>query len=342
MINWTSQNTKKLTDFNVGSATRTLLEAVSLQLEEFYFKMYQNIIWAIENSIYKAFGFELRGAKAATGYVRITFRVPLKQPYVVTKGTSFATTTLGKTKYFKVVQDTIIAKGASLGMVLVECTEKGVVGNISANSLTIMVTPNSEIQAVTNPYNFNSGYDSESSSERKKRFLLYIQTLARGTTDAISYGCLEVEGVDGVWIDDSEIGVVRAYVHDSDGNLSEELKQSVKDNVKNYRAAGVEVEILPVIKKTVDVSIVVYIGEEYDTSMYHGIITTALYKYLDSFQVSKDLYISEMVQYTMNIDDAAIVNTEIQQPYNDVIARQQELIRAGIVSIEVKSVTEQR
>ncbi len=67
MITWVSTNTKKVTDFNVGSAVRTLLESVSLQLEEFYYKMYENIMWAIENSLFTAFGFELKKQQQQMG-----------------------------------------------------------------------------------------------------------------------------------------------------------------------------------------------------------------------------------------------------------------------------------
>ena len=39
LITWVSQGTDKITDYNPGSAIRTLLESVSLQIEEFYYDL---------------------------------------------------------------------------------------------------------------------------------------------------------------------------------------------------------------------------------------------------------------------------------------------------------------
>lgn len=338
MVTWVSVSTSKLTDFNVGSATRTLLEAIALQLEEFYFKMYQNVMWAIENSIYQAFGFGIRKATFSTGYVNITFRVPLKKPYTILKGTKFATSSIGKTKYFVSKEDTIVPQNSTEIMVLVECTERGTQGNVPANTINIMTNPNSEIVKITNPYDFTNGTERETPAERKKRFRDYIKTLARGTVDAITYGCLEVEGVTGVWVDDSNIGFVKVYAHDIDGNLPDELKQRIIENERSYRAAGVEVEVLPVIKRSIDIYVKIYIAKDYDTAMYYTIISSAIYKYLNTFQVSNVLYLSELIQYIMNIDDVAISNVEVVKPYDDIVAGEQELIRSGNIVVEVYNV----
>ena len=36
LVEWITAKTDKITDFNVGSAIRTLTEAISIQFEEFY------------------------------------------------------------------------------------------------------------------------------------------------------------------------------------------------------------------------------------------------------------------------------------------------------------------
>ena len=59
LVEWITAKTDKITDFNVGSAIRTLTEAISIQFEEFYFSMKQNVLYAIENSVYTSFGFAL-------------------------------------------------------------------------------------------------------------------------------------------------------------------------------------------------------------------------------------------------------------------------------------------
>ena len=41
LVEWITAKTDKITDFNVGSAIRTLTEAISIQFEEFYEKTYK-------------------------------------------------------------------------------------------------------------------------------------------------------------------------------------------------------------------------------------------------------------------------------------------------------------
>ena len=47
MIDKTMISTSKLTDFTPGSAVRSLLEAVSLEIEQFYILTKENIEWGV-------------------------------------------------------------------------------------------------------------------------------------------------------------------------------------------------------------------------------------------------------------------------------------------------------
>lgn len=69
MINWVSGATDKITDFNVGSVIRTLLEAIAMELEELYYQLLKAVEEAIEEAIYRAFNFPRNPAVKATGLV---------------------------------------------------------------------------------------------------------------------------------------------------------------------------------------------------------------------------------------------------------------------------------
>ncbi len=70
MINWVSSATDRITDFNVGSVSRTLLEAVAIELEELYYQLLRAVEEAIEEAIYRTFNFPRNPAQRATGTVR--------------------------------------------------------------------------------------------------------------------------------------------------------------------------------------------------------------------------------------------------------------------------------
>lgn len=88
MVNWISSNTTKITDFNVGSVVRTILEAIAMELEELYYQLMKAVKEAIEEAIYRAFNFPRNPAERATGLVRF-FRlrgteVPVTIPRLTT------------------------------------------------------------------------------------------------------------------------------------------------------------------------------------------------------------------------------------------------------------------
>ena len=332
IVNITSR-TKKITDFNVGSATRTLLESIALQLEEFYFDMRQNVEYAIENAIYNAFGFERIAETKASGYVTVTFVEALPNSMIISMGTVFSTSL----QYIKVIQfksteDVIADKGSLSVMVPVECTTGGTDGNVNAGEIKVMVTGSNMIESVTNQTAFVNGINEETTMERKHRFREYIRSLSKATRDSIAYGTKEVDGITGVWVDDSYIGFVRVYTHDKDGNLSDELKQAVLTNLEKYRAAGVEVEVLPIVRKETNISMFFVLKDEVALSDYLPNIKQLIVDYLNSFEVASNLYMTNLIgTITENYKDVIVTFDVLEGEDTDL--QNNELIVAGVVEV---------
>lgn len=328
-----SSRTKKITDFNVGSATRTLLESIALQLEEFYFDMRQNVEYAIENAIYNAFGFEKIAETKASGYVTVNFVEALPNSMIISMGTIFSTSLqYNKVIQFKSTEDVVADKGSLSVMVPVECTTGGTDGNVGAGEIRVIVTGSSMIESVTNQTAFVNGVNEETSMERKHRFREYIRSLSKATRDSIAYGTKEVDGITGVWVDDNYIGFVRVYTHDKDGNLSEELKQAVLTNLEKYRAAGVEVEVLPIVKKETNISLFFVLKDEVALDDYLPNIKQLVVDYLNSFEVASNLYMTNLIgTITENYRDV-IVTFDILEG-EDTNLQNNELIVAGVVEV---------
>ena len=268
LIDWTTARTDKLTDFNIGSGIRTLYEAVAVQLEEFYFRMKQNALYAISTSIYTSFGFDRKSANYATGTVTIAFTRPLPARLVIPKGTVVLTSDTYGNIPFEVIEDTTAEVGLVSVPVEVVCKQAGTVGNVPAGAISQIVTSNPIINNIYNLSAFTNGNDAETAIEHKKRFQHYINTLAKATSNAILYGTLEVDGVAGAWVDDNYIGYAKVYAHNSDGELPDDLKANILTHLVNYRAAGIEIMVLPIIKVAVDQTIQIMINDNYDTEQY--------------------------------------------------------------------------
>lgn len=332
IVNITTR-TKKITDFNPGSATRTLLESIALQLEELYFDIRQNVEYAIENAIYNAFRFERITETKASGYVTVNFVEALPSSLIIPMGTVFSTSLqYNKVIQFKSTEDVVADKGVLSITVPVECTEGGIIGNVGVGDIRVIVTGSNMIESVTNQAAFVNGVDEETSIERKHRFGEYIKSLSKATKDSIAYGTKEVDGITGVWVDDSYIGFVRVYTHDENGNLPEELRQAVLQNLEKYRAAGVEVEVLPIVRKEVNISMFFVLKDGIVLEDYLPNIKQLIVDYLNNFEVATNLYMTNLIgAVTENYKDI-IVTFEILEG-EDTNLQNNELVVSGVVDV---------
>lgn len=332
LVEWITAKTDKITDFNIGSAARTLTEAIAVQFEEFYFNMKQNVLYAIENSIYISFGFDLKLSNASTGYVTVEFEEALPSIMIFPVGTIFCTSAIYGYIYFESTEEVYAEEGSLSIMIPVQCKTTGTIGNVPIGAISVIVTTNNIIRSVKNPAAFTNGLNEETSAERKRRFQNYIRTLARGTSDSIVYGCLEVEGVAGAWCDDSYIGYVKVYAHNSDGELPSELRKSIIDNLNNYRAGGIEVEVLPIVKKSVNLSLKIMINDDYDTEIYRQLIFALVTGHMNEYSVADNFYIADIIHTIKSAYEDITINILVTEG-EDTQTGNNELIRPGDVTI---------
>lgn len=334
LINWVSARTDKLTDFNVGSAARTLLESVALQTEEFYYDLKRGIEHAISNSCYNAFSFERKQAEKASGYVTIFFDQILKQEIFIPQGSVFHTGDKRlKREYYRSVENIRVKAGSKTALIKIEALKPGKRGNAIAGEICKMEMASPNIVNVANTNDIANGLDLESDASRAQRFKEYIHTLQKGTAEALAYGIKQVPGVSGVYVDDNYIGFVRAYVHDKNGNLNDDLKEEVKKAVEKYRSGGIEVEIKPTIKIIVDIdNIKIMYKPGVNKLLYDEMIKTTIKTYMDNMEVSQPLKFSSLLSFIYESYSEAISFIDIEN-LKDRDVGANEIIRPGIIAV---------
>ena len=191
------------------------------------------------------------------------------------------------------------------------------------------------IDKVTNVYPFNNGADEESLADRKRRFQNYVNSLSKGTREAITYGATEVEGVQGVYVDDTEIGLVKVFAHDSSGNLPNPIKVALEKHLRNYKSAGVEVMVLPVVTIELDIEVEITIVRGYDKTLFENLVTSSIVDLLNSFSVSTPLVKSALIQYLRNLDINAIIDVNIVDPSSNVLVESNQLIRPRGIAVTI-------
>lgn len=335
MATWIMTNSKTLTNFYPGSVIRSVLEAISIQIEALYFQARKGFLSAIEESIFNSFDFQRALATKSTGDVVVTFRAPLDQRVVFEQGFEFMTVPVnGDTLYFQVMQDTYVERGASQVTIKVECMASGITGNVPAYAIRRAVLTRGYILDIFNPAKFFNGLPEETTDQRKKRFTDFVNSLGRATIQSIKYGILQIPEVKGVYVKE-DTGILTVYVHDVNGQLPDDLRTRVQNALVDYKSGGIRALVSPVVTKTVDLDITVTVEDSYDKEMYRQILQSSVEAYLSYYIVSKNLVRAELIRFVMNIDDSAILNVSINLT-QDITVGANELIRPGTVVVTVQ------
>lgn len=343
MVNWVRTGSPNLTNFTPGSVIRTLLETVAMEIESMYFQMHKGFRWALENSVFHSFGFTKLPATFANGVLTIDV-ANVTEPVGIPKGTIYTTLPIDSKRFirYETVEDVVISPFSSSIDVRVKCTVAGIDGNVPANSVRIAMNPLPIYRSITNKEAIGGGNNEESNSDRKRRFNHYIRSLSKGTLEAIRFGVMEVqpteddlEGVAGVYVTDT-VGIVFVYAHDSEGNLSDTLRERIVGNLIHYRAAGIEVVVEPVNKIVVDMKVKILLDPSIkNKELYRSHIETSVTTYLNSFPVSKSLLRADIIRFIMSVGSGAVTNTELDLVEDIKIENTYNLIRAGKVTVEL-------
>jgi uncharacterized phage protein gp47/JayE len=185
MVNYARAVTGKMTDYNVGSVARTMLEAPAAEIEELHQHLRIGLMEAIPVSVYRSFNFERLPAGKAQGVLVLTF-APRNADTVMLAGTRFSTDAAA---HYVTLADLIIPAGETQLSLIVEAEQAGAVGNLAADvPLTPALSIAGFLGAEVGPTAITGGKPEATEPERKIRFNQFIRSLSRGTPEALRYG----------------------------------------------------------------------------------------------------------------------------------------------------------
>ena len=325
-LNGLKATTRKITDFNIGSVVRAMIDAVAAELDELYQQMFIGLREAIPVSVYNSFDFEALAATSASGLVRVT--VTAGTPVLISTGATF--TVSGNSTSYVSLSDVTVATGATYVDAPVAASTPGVAGNLTAGSaFTISPAPDRFVSA-SNIGPFINGRDAETDDERKVRFNAFIAALTRGTVAALTYGLKTTVITDSIgnviervasaavvepWLTDSTqpISLVNCYVHNGVGSTSSALVTQARAVVYGYydangnavpgwKAAGVQVNVYAATEDALPVTGVVGISAGYDHATILAIVQQVIFTYLVGLDIGVSALKAEMVKRVMELD----------------------------------------
>jgi hypothetical protein len=325
MINWMRGATDKVTDYRIGSVTRTMLEAPAIEIDELYQNMLRGLVDGIPVAIYQGFGFERLPAAAAAGIVTFSVDAPATDVIVIPAGTVVGTSDQQIT--FVTLVEVTIGVGETSVSVSVACTEAGLVGNVVSGQISVVVSGPGGID-VTNAAPISSGRDEESDEQRAARFLEYIRSLSRGPLASIEYGLKQAavrnaEGVviervvssrciEGYLLGAYPPGYVDCYVWNGGAGASPELIAEAQRVVDGYRdtagnavlgwkAAGVVARVYGVELRSVAVTAVIGTRDGVLTAAQLQALADNIGAYINDVAIGGTVFIAGMTAAAMRV-----------------------------------------
>lgn len=158
LVNWFSSAQSQVTDLNVGSVARTLLEAIASELAEVYYRIYSGILDAQETAVYTSFDFPKTAAANASGVVLWQTSILPVAPITISSGAQAAVPATNVTNELTYSADTTLTIPA-------KTTLNGAINN----SVTSLV--------VTSALNMASGDVLKIDSEKMHITAVVVNTL---------------------------------------------------------------------------------------------------------------------------------------------------------------------
>lgn len=314
----------RVTDFNVGSNIRTLLEVVAMRLEVFDQKVYAGMRRLIPTVLYEWFGegdgitstvgFPLLPARAATGIARFTTALGATNVTIPANTRLVGPQVQAPVTYRTLAPVTVAFGGGTVDAPIV-ADRAGARSSAPANTCTLL-DPVTGVTSATNPAAL-IGADQETEEARRLRFVDYIRNLARAQFGGIEVGARtatvlgsagevveQVVSARAVTVAD-RLGRLSVYIDNGGGTASAALVarcQAIVDGyldafgvrVHGYVAAGIVATVRPVTPQPVAVTVQVRVQPPYLFPDVQAAVAAAVSDYLVSLGVFADLIQSEL------------------------------------------------
>lgn len=342
MINWMRSTTKAVTDYNVGSAVRSMLEACAAEIDELYKQIFIGLKEAIPVSVYTSFSFPPLAATPAGGQITVTFTAQGSDE-VIAAGTLWVPNNGNGVNYSQTANVTLLAGHTSVN-VPVSAVTAGTIGNLpAATGFNPNPVPTGFVSA-TNTIAFINGTDTETPDQQKIRFNAFISTLSRGIVAAIRYGATTTVLLDSggnvtervasaqvvePWKTDitQPVSLVNVFVYNGVGGTSPALVtqcQKVIDGyydtsgnpVPGWKAAGVKVVVAAVTETPIPVAGVLTAAPGFDKPTLIAQVTPAIFSYIQGLAPGDEFIFINMTTAVKNI--AGVENFVPSTPTADI------------------------
>ncbi|ALS27203.1 baseplate J-like protein [Paenibacillus sp. 32O-W] len=189
---------------------------------------------------------------------------------------------------FETIED-IVLDGNGVGSGEIRALEPGTIGNVAANTITVISNPNANIMSVTNPQPTSGGQNKETDQEFRERFVLSVSGGGAATIDSIRSALLRTPGV-------------RAAVVIENNTMSTDAAGRPPKSFEAYVLGGAPAEIGQTILDTKAAGIESYGTESVVINDISGNPHTIRFSYAEEVQVHVRVTVRTNNQYPADGD----------------------------------------
>ena len=167
---------------------------------------------------------------------------------------------------------------------------------------------------VTNEQPITSGLDAESDQAFRERFVLYINSLSKGTTKAIETAVRNLQnGLDLKVLSNKDInnndlpGTVTIILDDGSGTPSAELLANALSAAEQVRAAAIQVFIVAPNKVDIAVALSIRTTPTANTAEVQSAVSAAIVDYVNTLKIGDTLYLSSLMDVALAVSDVVSV-----------------------------------
>lgn len=353
MIDTMTANAATVTNFGEGAVTRVLFEAVAGRLDYFTILLKRILLLcrlatstgSDVDSFTTDYGMSAR-LQAVKAFGAVTFSRLISAPTPVFIPVGATVSTYDNSISFEVIADTanvnydgarqgytIAANTTSVG-VTVRAKTAGKIGNIAANTLTVIGSNLIGVDGVTNAAAYTNGQDAETDAEMRARFVKYIASLARATKGAIEYAIIITQNnlkyvvkenvdINGV----AKLGYITIVIDDGSGIPPASLLTAVSNNINLYRGYTIQYGVNAPTVLTTNASLSIAVHAGYTLATVQTAVQSAISNYMSSLTFEEFMSPERLAAIAFSVAGVKDVNSpllngstaDIQPLFNQII-----------------------
>lgn len=215
-----------------------------------------------------------------------------------------------------------------------QAVDAGLSGNVAPGAISQFSTPPFDTNLVVfNDQPASGGDDIETDARLRERARDFFRTARRGTLQAIEFGALTVAGVrlatavEEVDSMGDPTGRVSLYISDAQGNGNAQLVAAVRSALREYRGAGVIVDVVAATPAFVPIQFNLRFEAGVDTTAAFNSVRLAVVAAVNALAPQQTLPVSLLIATARSVPGVIVLDDAVVAPVGDLVPGPGEVIR---------------